>query len=156
MYGVWFRLQIKRLWQKSCHSPFFPNKRCSPVNSSVTSQNIQQTWEAVFWNCSLWLGDERQAHDLFLQRCSISWPSVLAQTNGKIRGTIFPFVSLTIRSKRWFHNLSFALLLLEGFFQYFFIFFQSIKDQIQYDSRNATHYDAISSEHLQCLRHLTE
>ena len=24
----------------------------------------------------------------------------LAQTNGKIRGTIFPFVSLTIRSKR--------------------------------------------------------
>ena len=70
MYGVWFRLQIKRLWQKSCHSPFFPNKRCSPVNSSVTSQNIQQTWEAVFWNCSLWLGAERQAHDLFLKRCS--------------------------------------------------------------------------------------
>ena len=70
MYGVWFRLQIKRLWQKSCHSPFFPNKRCSPANSSVTSHNIQQTWEAVFWNCSLWLRVKRQAHNLFLKRCS--------------------------------------------------------------------------------------
>ena len=41
-------------------------KRCSPANSSVTSHNIQQTWEAVFWNCSLWLGAKRQAHNLWL------------------------------------------------------------------------------------------
>ena len=41
-------------------------KRCSPANSSVTSHNIQQTWEAVFWNCSLWLGAKRQAHNLLV------------------------------------------------------------------------------------------
>ena len=50
--------------------PLFLNKWCSPANSSVTSHNIHQTWEAVFWNCSLWLGAERQAHDLFLKWCS--------------------------------------------------------------------------------------
>ena len=29
----------------------------------------------------------------------------ISSTNGKIWGTIFPFVSLILRTKRWFHNL---------------------------------------------------
>ena len=46
--------------------PLFLNKWCSPANSSLTSHNIQQTWKAVFGNCSLWLRVKRQAYDLLI------------------------------------------------------------------------------------------
>ena len=75
------------------------------VASSEISRNFTKIWEAISVNSFLFLEADHFCHNLFLKRCSISWPSVLAQKTAKYEKLFFRFVSLILRSNRWFYNL---------------------------------------------------
>ena len=80
-------------------------KRCSPANSSVTSHNIQQTWEAVFWNCSLWPEVKRQAYDLWVNGVPKLASAVISPTKRKTWAAIFIWLFLLLDAEKLFHNL---------------------------------------------------
>ena len=105
MYGVWFRLQIKRLWQKSCHSPFFRTNGVQKLASTALSPIRWKIWSAIFIWLFLLLDAEQLFHNLSTKRCSPANSSVTSHNIQQTWEAVFWNCSLWLGAERQAHNL---------------------------------------------------